>query len=108
MKARVLTRTAVPLAMLCIGAVLYFGVSVAQAFTVVTVGRTVPRPPAVASAVSTAAVILGIVAFAALIGSLAYAILAGRHAPRPTGSPDEPLQLPVADGVATKETRRAA
>jgi hypothetical protein len=93
---------------LCIGVALALGVPVAQAFTVVTVGRTVPRPPPVASAASTDAVVLGIVAFATLIGSLAYAILASRHAPRPTSSPGEPLQLPVVDGVATEETHKAA
>jgi len=108
MKARVLARMAVPLAMLLVAAALGLGVPVAQAFTVVTVGRTVPRPPPVASAASADAVVLGIVAFATVIGSLAYAILADRHVPRPTGSPGEPLQLPAVDGVGTKETRKAA
>jgi hypothetical protein len=108
MRARLLMRMAVALGSWLVAAALGLGVSVAQAFTVVTVGRTVPRPPAVASAAGSDAIVLGLVAIATVIGSLAYAILADRHLPRPTGPPGEPLQLPVVEGVSTKETRKAA
>ena len=107
MKARLPTHLAASFAFLCVAATLGFGVSAAEAFTTVTVGRN--APPSYSAASGTGIGLLGIVLLAVVLGALAFVILAARCMAGPQGSPGEPQRLDTLDGSGPKhEMRKAA